>query len=91
MIINSNDEINFLHKFLLTDTKVSETRKAFQNSSLANKNFQKLNCLKWCSQEEFFVKVVGLPCAAIKAGTQELTKKAPELKYFVNKETNKIL
>ena len=37
------------------------------------------------------MKVVGLPCAAIKAGTQELTKKAPELKYFVNKETNKIL
>ena len=33
---NSNDENNFLHKFLLTNTQVSRLRKAFANSSSAN-------------------------------------------------------
>ena len=39
--------------------------------------------------------LVALPYAAIKAGTQELIKRAPELtryatRYFVNKEINRI-
>ena len=33
---DSNDEYNFLHKFLLTDTQVSKLRKAFANNSSAN-------------------------------------------------------
>ena len=33
---DSNDENNFLHKLLLTNTQVSKLRKAFANSSSAN-------------------------------------------------------
>ena len=40
MIENYNDETNFPHKLLLTDTQVSEIRKAFANSSSANIKFQ---------------------------------------------------
>ena len=43
---NSNDETNFPHKLLLTNTQVSRICKAFLNGSSANKNFQKLNCLR---------------------------------------------
>ena len=43
---NSNDETIFPHKLLLTNTQVSKICKAFANGSLANINFQKLNCIK---------------------------------------------
>ena len=33
---DSNNENNFPHKFLLTNTKVSKLRKAFENNSSAN-------------------------------------------------------
>ena len=33
---NSNDENNFLHKLLLTNTQVSKLRKAFANTSSAD-------------------------------------------------------
>ena len=33
---NSNDETNFPHKLLLTDTQVSEIHEAFTNGSSAN-------------------------------------------------------
>ena len=36
LIGNSNDETNFSHKLLLTDTQVSRIRKAFANCSSAN-------------------------------------------------------
>ena len=41
LIGNSNDKTNFFHKLLLTDTQVSETRKAFANGSSANIKFSK--------------------------------------------------
>ena len=41
LIGNSNDEINFPHKSLLTDTQVSNIRKAFPNGSSANIKFSK--------------------------------------------------
>ena len=37
---NFNGETNFEHKLLLTDTQVSKIRKAFENASSANINFQ---------------------------------------------------
>ena len=50
----SNDETNFPHKLLLTNTKVSNFRKTFTNGSLANITFsQKLECLRWYSLEYF--------------------------------------
>ena len=36
LIGNSNDETNFPHKSLLTNTQVSKIRKAFRNGSSAN-------------------------------------------------------
>ena len=41
LIGNSNDETNFSHKLLLTDTQVSKIRKAFANGSSANIKFSK--------------------------------------------------
>ena len=41
VIGNSNDEIKFLNKLLLTDTQVSKIRKAFANGSSANIKFSK--------------------------------------------------
>ena len=42
-----NDETNFPHKLLLTNTQASGIRKAFANGLSANKNFQKSKCLRW--------------------------------------------
>ena len=52
---NSNDENNFPLKLLLTDTQVSKLRKAFANNLSANKNYQKLNCIKQDNQKDFWV------------------------------------
>ena len=41
VIRNSNDETNFPHKLLLTDTQVSKTCKALANDSSANIKFSK--------------------------------------------------
>ena len=43
---NSNDETNFPHKLLLTDTQVSKIRKAFANTSSANIKFSKIELSK---------------------------------------------
>ena len=41
MIGDSNDETNFSHKLLLTDTQVFRIHEAFANDSSANKNLSK--------------------------------------------------
>ena len=41
LIGSSNDETNFLHKLLLTNTQVSKIRKSFANGSSANIKFSK--------------------------------------------------
>ena len=58
---DSNDENNFPHKLLLTNTQVPRLHKAFANNSLANvkllkkkKNQQKLNYIKLHNQENFW-------------------------------------
>ena len=38
---DSDNETNFRHKLLLTDTQISEIRKAFANGSSANIKFSK--------------------------------------------------
>ena len=50
LIGNSNDETNFLHKLLLTDTQVSKIRKAFANGSSANIKFSKSQLSKMQSR-----------------------------------------
>ena len=42
----SNDEINFLHKLLLTNTQVSKIRKAFANDSSTSIKFSKTQLSK---------------------------------------------
>ena len=36
LVVETNDEVNFPHKLLLTNMKVSKIRKAFANGSSAN-------------------------------------------------------
>ena len=42
LVRNSDDETNFLHKILLTDTHLSKICKAFANGSSANIKFSKI-------------------------------------------------
>ena len=55
----SDNETNFPHKLLLTNRKVSNLRKAFENHLSAYityqliSNYQKLNYLRRCNQEDF--------------------------------------
>ena len=46
MIGSSNDEINFAHKLLLTNTQVSKIRKAFANGSSVNIKISKTELFK---------------------------------------------
>ena len=46
VIGNSNDETNFPHKLLLTDTQVTKTRNAFANGSSVNVKFSKTQLSK---------------------------------------------
>ena len=46
VVDDSNDENNLPLKLLLTNRQVSKLRKAFENGSSANINYQKLNFLK---------------------------------------------
>ena len=55
VVDDSNDENNFLYKLLLTTTQISKLRKVFANNFSANKNYQKLNCIKQDNQEDFYV------------------------------------
>ena len=78
------------HKNLLFDKQVSKIRKAFANGSSANIKYNLIQ-----SGEILGVLRVVLPYAALKAGTQELIKRAPELtkgatRYFVNKGINRL-
>ena len=40
LVVESNDETNFLHELLLTNTQVSKIRKAFAYGSSANIKFR---------------------------------------------------
>ena len=46
VIVDSNDETNFPHKLLFTDTQVSRFRKAFQSNSSANTKLLKTQLFK---------------------------------------------
>ena len=46
IIADSDDENNFLHKLLLTNTQVSRLRKAFANNSSANIKLSKIQLHK---------------------------------------------
>ena len=48
---NSNDQYNFPHKLLLTNTQVSSFRKAFVNNSSANIKLSKTHLYKITQSE----------------------------------------
>ena len=50
---NSNDENNFPHRLLLTNTQVSKLRKAFANGSPANIKLSKTQLHKRDNQKDF--------------------------------------
>ena len=56
---NSNDENNFTHKLLLTNTQVSKLCKAFANNSSANIKLLKSQLHKIGQSEGFLGKLLG--------------------------------
>ena len=62
LIGNSNDEINFLHKLLLTDTQVSKICKAFANGSSANIKVSKTQLCKMIQSGGILAELIaGIP------------------------------
>ena len=57
---DSNDENNFLHKLLLTNTQVSKLRKAFSNNSSANIKLSKIQLHKIGQSEGFLGRLLGI-------------------------------
>ena len=56
---DSNDENNFPHKLLLTNTQVSELRTAFVNNSSANMKLSKTQLYKIGQSGGFLCKLIG--------------------------------
>ena len=56
---DSNDENNFPHKLLLTNTQVSKLRKAFANNSSANIKLSKTQLLKIVQSGRFLGGLLG--------------------------------
>ena len=56
---DSNDENNFLHKFLLTNTQVSKLCKTFANGSSANIKLPKIQLLKIQQSGGFLGRLLG--------------------------------
>ena len=55
---DSNDENNFPHKLLLTNTQVSKARKTFANDSSANIKFSKTKLHKIVQSERFLGRLL---------------------------------
>ena len=58
----SNDETNFPHKLLLTNTQVSKTCNAFTNGSSANLKFSKNRLSRMIQLGEFLDRFLGPLC-----------------------------
>ena len=56
---DSNNENNFLHKLLLTNTQVSKLRKAFANNSSANLKLSKTHLQKIGQSGQFLGRLLG--------------------------------
>ena len=60
VIGNSNDETNFLHKLLLTNTQISRFCKAFVNKSSDNTKLSKTRLYKIGQSGEFLNRLLGI-------------------------------
>ena len=56
---DSNDENNFPHKLLLTNTQVPKLHKAFENNSSANINLSKTQLHKIGQSDRFLGRLLG--------------------------------
>ena len=66
---SSDDEMNFPHTLLLTDTEISKIRKAFANGASTNIKFSKTQSSKPVQSGEFIFSsssIIDLPMAPIK-------------------------
>ena len=59
MIGNSNDEINFAHKLLLTDRQIAGFPKVFASNSPANVKLSKTQMSKMIQLGRFFGRLLG--------------------------------
>ena len=90
VIGDSNDETNFTHKLLLTDTQVSRLRKDFANGSSGNIQFSKTQLSKMIQSGE--VVICGIPIfgnilsSVAKKGTDKVRNLA---KDFLDKQIDK--
>ena len=57
---NSNDETNFAHKLLLTETQVSKTCKAFANGLSSNIKYSKAQLPKMTQPRRFMTVIFGI-------------------------------
>ena len=70
-----NDETNFPHKLLLTDTQVSKIRKAFENGPSANIKFSKTHLSKMLQSGGLLGDLLeALPQAMFLAGKEVLKR-----------------
>ena len=60
MVGESNDETNFPHKSLLTNTQVSRIHKTFSSGSSANKKFSKAQLSEMIQLGGFLGRLFGL-------------------------------
>ena len=78
---DSNDDTNFPHELLFTDTPVSKIRKAFSNGPSANIKFSKTLLSKMKQWGGFLGELlVGIPYAMLHAGKKGLKK------YIISKK-----
>ena len=76
MIGSSNDETNFLHKLLVTNTQVSKICKAFANVSSANVNFSKTLLAKMIQSGGILGELIaGIPQLIYLTGKEVPTKR----------------
>ena len=96
---SSNDETNFPHELLLTDTQVSKIRKAFANGSSADIKFSKTQLSKTIQSGGIPPELIGaIPLAMFQSGKRSIKKSislAPALagraaEYYINKGVNKL-
>ena len=83
MIGDLNDETNFQHKSLLTDTQVSRLCKAFANNSSANTEFSKIPLSKMLFPE--FLE----PLKTVMGSISGITKFAEFLKKMKHAKSDK--
>ena len=82
LVGSANDETNFPHKSLLTNTQVSKIRKAFANVSSANIKFSKTH-LSRITQLGGFGGIFGV--------TRSLIKRLESLPNFIGNKLNNVL